>query len=132
MTQHIPKWTRVSSILGEMKHKAFVTSTEWGEIAKELETYELIDPSKPGVRPTPTNFKQMRIGSNLTLVNAGTEDQETVNYMNVIELGEDLTIFQMRRDALITGHKKPTELMTGDDAHAVEGKLPTVDPLESL
>ena len=107
-TNHIAKWQRVESILAS-GHKplvkiAWVTSTEWGQMAKELETYEMIDPSKPTIRPNPLNFRQMKIGKCLTLRNAGTEDQDVVDLLNWREMGtEDKKIFEFRKTNFRTG-----------------------------
>ena len=106
-TNHIQRWQRVESILAAeppMQKIAWVTATEWAQIAKELAGYEMIDPSKPDVRPNPANFRQMRIGKCLLLRNSGTEDQETVDLLNWREMGvEDKKIFEFRKNNFRTG-----------------------------
>lgn len=100
MTEHIQKWLKVSGILGDISVTAFVTSTEWGQIAEELK-----NPDYAGtVVPTPDNFAKLRVAPNLLLCNSGTEDQETVNIINNRLLGEEnARVFAWRRDNLITG-----------------------------
>ena len=98
MTDHIKKWQRVSGLLGEIHAVAYVTSKEWGEIAKELvEKYE------SAITPTNANFKQCYVGKNLLLRNAGTEDQGLVNALNYIEMEPFIEQFAWRRENLITG-----------------------------
>lgn len=99
MTAHIPKWQRVSALLYDKNKTAWVTSTEWGEIALELTGYDL---TQPGNKPTPKNFTQIKIG-NLLLKNSGTEDPEVVDLLNWKEIGEDYNLFTFRRDNFITG-----------------------------
>lgn len=105
-TNHVQVWQRVESILAvepQLHKVAWVTSTEWGQIAKELEGYEVTDPSKPTVKPQPMNFRQMRIGKCLLLRNAGTEDQDVVDLLNIREMGSDKVIFDFRKNNLRTG-----------------------------
>ena len=102
MTDHVRKWYLVSSLLGKMKHTAWVTSTEWAEIAKEV-----VKKYNSAVTPTNKNFTQMQLNSNLLVRNAGTEDQEVVNEMNRIELGDDAKVFAFRRDNWKTASGSP-------------------------
>lgn len=88
--------------------RAFVTSTEWGQIADEIadEKMEVIDPTKPKTIPNPRNFRKLRIGKCLTLCNAETEDQAAVDAANQLELGESRArLFAFRRDNFISGKK---------------------------
>lgn len=107
MTNHVTRWQRVESILAAgrpLSKVAYVTSTEWGEIAKELEGFDVMDPSKPGIKPNPANFRQMRIGKCLLLRNAGTEDQDVCDLLNAEALGtEDKKIFDFRKLNFQTG-----------------------------
>lgn len=108
MTDHVARWQRVESILAAghrpLSKIAYVTSREWGEIAKELEGYDMIDPSRPTIRPNPMNFKQMRIGKCLLLRNSGTEDQDVCDMLNMRELGEeDKKIYDFRKLNFQTG-----------------------------
>lgn len=105
-TNHVAKWQRVEAFLAmppAMPHRAFVTSSEWGQIAKELETMDVEDPSKPGVKPTPQNFTRLKIGKCLTVINSRTEDQDVVNMMNRAELGADAERFEFRKNIARTG-----------------------------
>ena len=97
-TEHVKKWQHIAGLLGELHVVAWVTSTEWGEIASEIKNeYGSL------VTPTNANFKQCYIGKNLLLRNSGTEDQGVVNAMNWIEIGPFADQFAWRRDNLITG-----------------------------
>ncbi len=102
MTDHIGKWLKVSGILGEIEATAFVTSTEWGQIAEELKKPEY----EATTIPTNKNFRALRVAKNLLLINSGTEHQIIVNIMNQRLLGEtNERLFEWRRDNLITGKK---------------------------
>lgn len=100
MTSHIPKWQKVSALLYDRDKVAWVTSTEWGEIALELTGYDL---SQPDNKPTPKNFTQILVGRHLLVKNSGTEDQEVVDLMNWKEMGEDYSLFKFRKENYITG-----------------------------
>ena len=106
-TNHIPRWQRVEAILASgntpLVKRAFVTSTEWAQIAMEVSAYDPIDPDKPLVKPNPANFDRLRIGKCLTVINAGTEDQDVVDAMNVFELGQDREIFNFKKTNYRTG-----------------------------
>lgn len=106
-TNHIQKWQRVESILAAhppMHKIAWVTSAEWAQIAKELETYEVVDPSKPTVKPNPMNFRQLQVGKCLILRNSGSEDQDACDMLNWVEMGaEGKKIFDFRKNNLRTG-----------------------------
>ena len=102
MTDHVRRWQLVSSLLGKLVHTAWVTSTEWGELAAEVK-----GKYASAITPTNKNFTQMQINSNLLVRNAGTEDQEVVNEMNVIELGGDAKVFAFRRDNWRTPNGSP-------------------------
>lgn len=97
----LKKWQRVSGLLGNLHCCAFVTSSEWGILATEVAALALDDGIKTA--PTPANFQQCYIGKNLLLRNAGTEDQEVVNAMNWIEIGEHFPEFDHRRRMFQTG-----------------------------
>lgn len=101
-TDHISKWLKVSALLGEIHAVAWVTSTEWGEIAEELKKPDY----EATTVPTNKNFRALKVAPNLQLRNSGTEDQGVVNVMNNRELGEtNARVFAWRRDNLITGKK---------------------------
>ncbi len=106
-TKHIPKWQRVEAILASgdkpLFKRAFVTATEWGQIAMEMAMYDPLDPKLPMTKPNPQNFNRMQIGKCLLVINSGTEDQDVVDNMNILEMGGDYATFQFRRTNFQTG-----------------------------
>lgn len=111
MAKIVPKWQKVSGILANIHVVAWLTATEWGDLAKEIgeEYYSSVTPSNQ-------NFTQCRIGKNLLLRNSGTEDQEVVNEMNRLELGEEnLRILEFRKLNWASGYadKLPEERTDG-------------------
>jgi len=61
---------------------AYLTSTQWAAISREicsLPAELLMDPTRP---PTPETFAAMRLTKNFTIVNSGTEDQIWCDKMN--------------------------------------------------
>jgi len=100
-TKHIDRWLKVSGLLGDdLDVTAFVTATEWGQIAEELKhpDYEAT------TIPTNRNFSRLRVAKNLLVVNSGSEDQRAINIINQRLLGpENERMFEWRRDNLITG-----------------------------
>jgi hypothetical protein len=97
----VKKWQRISGLLADIKTTAWVTSTEWAELAREIKTEY-----GSSVTPTNKNFTQVQIEKNLIVRNAGTEDQQIVNLMNQEELGEkNLAILNFRKTAWQTGNR---------------------------
>lgn len=108
MTDHLGKWFKVQGLLGEMVHNAWVTATEWGEIAQEIADLERV--GTVTAKPLPATFKALKMG-NLTLRNSGTDDQGWVNALNTEELGPiDAAKFALRRDTLISSKILPPVL----------------------
>lgn len=107
IVERIPFWQKIEAILASggtpLVKKAFVTSTEWAQIAKEIGAHDPIDPTLPLPKPAPGNFEAMKIGKCLTVINAGTEDADVVALMNVAEMGDDYAIFNFKRLNYRTG-----------------------------
>ncbi len=76
--------------------QVFVTSTHFARIAAEMRGYI----SGPVV-PNPSNFKELRVGNNMIVVNSGSEDQGAVNLANQMEA--ERANFAYRRDNFRTG-----------------------------
>lgn len=74
----------------------FVTSTHFARIAAEMQSYV-----KGLVKPNPSNFKELRVGNNMIVVNSGSEDQGAVNIANRMEA--ERANFAYRRDNFRTG-----------------------------
>ena len=98
-TFHLEMLTRISALIGEVEEPVlyFVTSTQWAAIAEEARAV-VLDPSR---LPTPENFKELRVGKNLLVVNSGSEDQDAVNIANRAEA--ERVHFQAKRERLRTG-----------------------------
>ena len=75
----------------------FMTSTAWGQLASEVVKHQ---PDLLNL-PTPVNFKELRVGKWFTVVNSGSEDQDSVDESN--RQAAEQARFAFRRDTLITG-----------------------------
>jgi hypothetical protein len=95
---HLQVLRRISALIGEVEKPVtmFVTSQHWGAIANEIVTLHKDDLRDPTNLPTPWNFKELKIGNNLLVVNSGSEDQGAVNLANRLEA--ERTNFAYRRD----------------------------------
>jgi|SRR5579859_103806 len=106
-TNHIPKWQRVEAILAAgskpLVKRAWVTSTEWAQIAQEVGAYDPVDPKLPMAKPNPANFNRLQIGKCLLVLNSGHEDQDVVDLMNIDEMGSDKAIFDFKKANYQTG-----------------------------
>jgi len=94
---------RIAALVGEANPpvRYFVSSTRWGNIAREMEMdffNELADPTN---LPNPDNFKELKIGKGLLVINSGTEDEDVVNLVNRAEA--ERCNFAKKRDSLRTG-----------------------------
>ena len=99
----VKKWQQVSRLLGDIQTIAYLTSSEWGELHKEI-TEQYKDATKGQL--SRDTFTECLIDKNLTLRNSGTEDQNEVNMLNVISLGEDnLAKLAWRRQHFQTGNQ---------------------------
>lgn len=96
---HLEVLQRISALIGEIDEPVtmFVTSQHWASIAKEAEEF-LVDPL---TLPNRINFKELRVGRNLLVVNSGSEDQGAVNIANRLEA--ERCGFQAKRERLRTG-----------------------------
>ncbi len=74
----------------------FVTSQHFAALADEMGAFV-----KGPVMPNPQNFKELRVGDNLIVVNSGSEDQDAVNIANRMEA--ERANFAYRRDNFRTG-----------------------------
>ncbi len=98
-TPEVQELFRVSQLLPNDKCVVMlVTATRWARIAAELAAGDLEDPLR---LPTPDNFKEMRVGKNLLVVNSGMEDEYEVHRRNIA--AAEQTNFQARRQRLRTG-----------------------------
>jgi hypothetical protein len=97
---HLQVLMRISALIGAVDEPVvmFVTSQHFGQIASEVAGMDLMDPLNP---PNPDNFKELRVGKNLLVVNSGSEDQASVNLANRMEA--ERTDFQGRAQRLRTG-----------------------------
>lgn len=98
-------WKRVSALLmgiGDDQTTAWLTTTDWAKLAQEVK--ELTEEQGINVGPTNANFQRCFVGKNLLLRNSGTDDQEVVNAMNWIEVGDKFEEFDFRRRAWQTGN----------------------------
>lgn len=100
---HLAVLNRISALIGPVEKPVimFVTSTHMGQIADEVNVLDVAAPDRPRHKATPRNFREVRIGSNLIVVNSGSEDQGAVNLANQMEA--ERVNFQGRRDKLRTG-----------------------------
>lgn len=96
---HLEVLNRISALIpdGAPCVTMFVTSLHWGRIAAEVKDI-LTYPTSP---PTPDNFKSLRVGHNLLVVNSGSEDQDAVNLANCMEA--ERVGFRWRHDHLQKG-----------------------------
>ena len=95
----VKKWQRISGLLADIKTTAWVTSTEWAELAREIK-----GEYGSSVTPSNANFGQIKIGENLLLRNSGHDSQEDCDTANRALLGEEnIRLFAFRRDNWITG-----------------------------
>ena len=103
MTLEMDVLRRIAALIGPVAEpvRYFVTSTRWGNIAKEIEAEYVNNLSDPTNLPKPDTFKEMHIGKGLLVINSGTEDQDVVNIVNRAEA--ERVNFQKRREALRSG-----------------------------
>jgi hypothetical protein len=113
-------WKRVSALLGNLHAVAWLTTSDWAILAKEVN--ELPEMAGINLKATNANFKQMYVGKNLLLRNSGTDDQGVVNAMNWIEIGEKFPEFDWRRRNWQTGNAYNPHDFTFDD-HPFEKKI---------
>lgn len=80
MTQprFVPKLQTIAGLVSPALTTMWVTSTNWGLIAAELEAHYL-EPTD--TRPSRSNFARLKLGT-LTVVNSGTEDEEVCQLLN--------------------------------------------------
>lgn len=99
MTFHIEVLQRISALIGNVPTpcRMWVTSTHWGAIADEINSVS----GDTTLKATNRNFRELRIGGNLVVLNLGTEDQEVVNIANREEATR--VEFASRRERLRTG-----------------------------
>lgn len=99
-TPEVQELFRVSQLLGPRQDPVvmLVTATRWARIAAELAAGDLEDPLR---LPTPDNFKELRVGKNLLVVNSGWEDEHEVHRRNL--RAAEQSNFQARRQRLRTG-----------------------------
>ena len=97
---HLQVLIRMSALIGQIDHPVtyFVTSQHWGKIAEEVAGGDLANPL---LMPTFANFKELRIGKNLLVVNSGSEDQGAVNMANRMEA--ERVDFSGKKERLRTG-----------------------------
>lgn len=96
-THYVEALQKISALLPQGEGcRYFVTSTHWGEIAREL-----VVKYASQIPPSTQNFKRLKIGANLLVLNAGTEDAEVVNHLNEAEAAR--VEFQARRERLVSG-----------------------------
>lgn len=97
MPNLVAKWQRVRDLLGDIEAVAYVTTTEWAELAAEVN-------AGYSTAASPKNFEQLQIGHNLTLRNSHQDDQAECDKANMASFGEEnLRLFRFRRDNWITG-----------------------------
>ena len=97
MPNLVQKWQRVRDILGDIQAVAYVTATEWGELAKEIT-------AAYSTSASPKIFEQIKIGANLLLRNSHQDDQAECDKANMASFGEEnLRLFRFRRDNWSTG-----------------------------
>lgn len=97
----VKKWQFVADLLQGREMVAFVTSTEWAQLARELK-----EDYGSAITPTNKNFTQVKI-ANLLIRNAETEDQEAVNVANNMILGEEgRRLLEWRKENWAVGYKK--------------------------
>lgn len=113
------KWKRVSALLGNLHAVAWLTTTDWAQLAAEVNAEIPLDDVR---RATNANFKQCYVGTNLLLKNSGTDDQGVVDAMNWIEIGDKFPEFDFRRRTWITGNKHSEHDFNFDD-HPFEKKI---------
>lgn len=98
----VEKFWHIASLVDGTPTKMFVTSTVWGglrdAIVKVMKSKGLLVPTL-----TPENFRSVKIGTHLTVINSGSEDQEAVDVAN--KLAADRAGFGWKRDHWITGRK---------------------------
>lgn len=101
-TQFVRLLQRVAALV-EGPTVFFLTTTHWQQLAAELDA-QYRKPEDVSRDPlTPANFKEVKWG-NLTVRNAGTEDQGVVNYMNRDDVQR--SFFVEKRAALAQGERK--------------------------
>jgi hypothetical protein len=88
----VAKYDNIAGICGEVETVMFVTSSEWAQLAAEIQILTK--------QANPDNFRRLRL-RNLTVVNSGSEDQEAIDLLNVPEARK--CDFQNRRQRLISG-----------------------------
>ena len=97
MPNLVAKWQRVRDLLGDIQAVAYVTTTEWAELAKEINVGY-------ATAASPKNFEQIKIGHNLLVCNSHHDNQDECDLANTVLLGEEnLRLFKFRRDNWITG-----------------------------
>jgi hypothetical protein len=91
---------RIAALVGDAKPpvRYFVSSTRWGNIARELKMDYALAFTDPTNLPNPDNFKEMMIGNGLLVINSGTEDENVVNFVNRAEA--ERCNFAKKRDNL--------------------------------
>lgn len=101
-TKHLEMWLKRAGFMEGMRpHIAWVTSKEWAEIAAEVEELNLASEKPVISQPTNKTFQALRLlDGRLTIRNSGTEDQETCNTMNRLDLGTDAAIMAARAQKL--------------------------------
>lgn len=87
---------RIAGLCAPTPTVMFLTVTDWSELA---ETILRVQPGASD-KPTPSNFKELKIGC-LTVVNSGTDDKETVWHAN--QAAADNSHFAFKRDNFISG-----------------------------
>lgn len=79
----IPKLQTIAGLVAKamlpVRTKLWVTSTNWGLIAQEVEDHYL-EPGQP--KPSRANFARLNVGKKLLVINAGTEDEEVCQALN--------------------------------------------------
>ena len=97
MPNLVQKWQRVRDLLGDIQAVAYVTTTEWAELAKEIN-------AGYSTSASPKNFEQIKIGANLLLRNSHHDSQDECDLVNTTLLGEaNARLFKFRRDNWRTG-----------------------------
>lgn len=97
-TDHLGKWLKRAGFMEGMRpHLAWITSTEWKQIALEIDDLNVHSETPIITQPTNKNFHRLRLlDGRLTLVNSGTESQALCDKRNWDELGDDAFLLQMR------------------------------------
>ena len=96
---HLEVLNRISALIGDTPEPVvmFVTSDHFMRIAEEIKPIL----SDPTYLPNPSNFKELRVGRNLLVVNSGSEDQGAVNIAN--RMDAERVGFRWKHDHLQKG-----------------------------